>query len=164
MMNSEILLHELPFMLENLVLMLIECCLKFIVRVLAKTLGIHFKCHWISNLWLTPQVLGKVVDLALWVLLLSVTMVHEVELMMNVIIHEMLDNNKKVNIYQVHLLVNMISCIAHRMKTMALKELVMTLKLLGNRIQEENEQWHYLARSYFQLVLSLWVYGLNLLT
>ena len=71
-------------------------------------------------------------------------MVLEVELMMNVIIQEMLeemlDNNKKVNIYQVHLLVNMISCIAHKMKTMALKELVMTLKLLGNRIKEENEQ------------------------
>ena len=45
------------------------------VKILAKILRIHFKGHWIPTKRLTPQVLAKVVDLALLVLLLLVTTV-----------------------------------------------------------------------------------------
>ncbi|RVW96448.1 hypothetical protein CK203_029672 [Vitis vinifera] len=72
----EIPIHELLLMLENLELMLNVCCLKkFTLKVLAKILMIPTKR-------LTPQVLAIVVDLVLQVLLLLVTMVQEVELMM----------------------------------------------------------------------------------
>ena len=128
-MTTKILIHELPLMLENLVLILNKYYLKkFIVRVSTKTLRIHLRWHWIPNLQLTSQVLGKLVDLTLLVLLLLVTMIQEVELMMEVItleiMVEMLGNNNKVNIQWAHSLVKMISRIAHNMKTMALEELV----------------------------------------
>ena len=74
---------------------------------------------------LTPQVLAKVVDLVLLVILLLVMMVQEVELMMEMITQEeILGNANKVNIQWVNSLVKMISRIAHKMKTMALEELV----------------------------------------
>ncbi|RVW72104.1 hypothetical protein CK203_054748 [Vitis vinifera] len=64
-------------------LMLNVCCpKKFTLKVLAKILMIHFKWHWIPTKRLTPQVLAIVVDLVLYALLLLVTMVQEVELMM----------------------------------------------------------------------------------
>ena len=100
MMKLIILIHELPLMLKNLELMLNVCCpKKFIMKVLAKILRIHFKGHWIPTKRLTPQMLAKVVDLALLVLLLLVTMVQKVELMMDVIMREeILGNANKVNI------------------------------------------------------------------
>ena len=65
----------------------------------SKNLRIHFKGHWIPTKRLTPQMLAKVVDLALLVLLLLVTMVQKVELMMDVIMREeILGNANKVNI------------------------------------------------------------------
>ena len=71
--------------------------------------------------------LDKVVDLALLVLLLLVTMVQDVELMMEVIMgDEILMNVNIVNIQPTNLLVKMISQTAHRMKTMTLEELVQT--------------------------------------
>ncbi|KAL6334386.1 hypothetical protein AAG906_014964 [Vitis piasezkii] len=64
-------------------LMLNVCCSKkFTLKVLAKILMIHFMRHCIPTKRLTPQVLAIVVDLVLQVLLLLVTMVQEVELMM----------------------------------------------------------------------------------
>ena len=69
--------------------------------------------------------LAIVVDLVLQVLLLLVKMVQEVELIMEVIMgEEILMNVDIVNIQSVNLLVKMISHTAHRMKTMALEELV----------------------------------------
>ena len=69
--------------------------------------------------------LAKVVDLALLVLLLLVTMVQEVELMMEVIMgEEILMTVNIVNIQSANLLMKMISHTAHMMKTMALEELV----------------------------------------
>ncbi|RVW97722.1 hypothetical protein CK203_028115 [Vitis vinifera] len=63
--------------------MLNVCCpKKFTLKVLAKILMIHFTRHCIPTKRLTPQVLAIVVDLVLQVLLLLVTMVQEVELMM----------------------------------------------------------------------------------
>ncbi|RVW71858.1 hypothetical protein CK203_061141 [Vitis vinifera] len=83
MTKLEILIHELPLMLENLELMLNVCCpKKFTLKVLAKILMIHVMRHCIPTKRLTPQVLAIVVDLVLQVLLLLVTMVQEVELMM----------------------------------------------------------------------------------
>ena len=74
---------------------------------------------------MTPQVLATVVNLVLHVLLLLVTMVQEVELMMNVIMQEEIFGNiNKVNIQLANLLVKVISHTAHRMKTMALEELI----------------------------------------
>ena len=46
MTKLEILIHELPLMFENLELMLNVCCSKkFILKVLAKILMIHFRRH-----------------------------------------------------------------------------------------------------------------------
>ena len=46
MMKLEILIHKLPFMLENLELMLNVCCpKKFTLKVLAKISRIHFRRH-----------------------------------------------------------------------------------------------------------------------
>ena len=76
---------------------------------------------------MTPQVLTIIVDLVLQVLLLLVTMVQEVELMMEVIMgDEILMNVNIVNIQPTNLLVKMISQTAHMMKTMTLEELVQT--------------------------------------
>ena len=69
--------------------------------------------------------LAKVVDLVLQVLLLLITMVQEVELMMEVIMREEIFGNvNKVNIQSANLHVKMISHTRPRMKTMALEELV----------------------------------------
>ena len=74
---------------------------------------------------MTPQVLATVVNLVLHVLLLLVMMVQEVELMMEVIMGEkILMNVNIVNIQSTNLPVKMISHTAHRVKTMALEELV----------------------------------------
>ena len=66
MTKLEILIHELPLMLENLELMLNVCYpKKFTLKVLAKILMIHFMRHCIPTKRLTPQVLAIVVDLVL---------------------------------------------------------------------------------------------------
>ena len=73
---------------------------------------------------MTPQVLATVVNLVLHVLLLLVTMVQEVELMMNVIMQEIFGNINKVNIQSANLPMKMISHTTHEMKAMDLEELV----------------------------------------
>ena len=158
-MKLIILIHELPLMLKNLELMLNVCCpKKFIMKVLAKILRIHFKGHWIPTKRLTPQMLAKVVDLALLVLLLLVTMVQKVELMMDVIMREeILGNANKVNIQWVNSLVKMISHTAYKMKTMDLEKLVQTYELLGSPAKKENGLWLHIRKTYFQGVLNLWV-------
>ena len=66
-----------------------------------------------------------VVDLVLQVLLLLVTMVQEVELMMELIMRdEIFGKVNIVNIQSANLLVKMILHTAHKMKTMTLEELV----------------------------------------
>ena len=69
--------------------------------------------------------LAIVVDLVLHILLLLVTMVQEVELMMEVIMREEIFMNVNiVNIQSANLPVKMISHTTHMMKTMALEGLV----------------------------------------
>ncbi|RVW24056.1 hypothetical protein CK203_091316 [Vitis vinifera] len=100
--------------------------------------------------------MAKVVDLMLLVLLLLVTMVQEVELMMEVISpEEILGNTNKVNIQLVNSLVKMISRIAHKMKTMESRRAGLGIEAIGKPYRGRERTRLHIMMSYFQGVLNL---------
>ena len=111
-------------------------CLNILFKTKMTHLFYKFRIVDMLDIWLnkendnfdwfkmTPQVLATVVNLVLHVLLLLVTMVQEVELMMNVIMQEIFGNINKVNIQLANLPMKMISHTTHKMKAMDLDELV----------------------------------------